>query len=205
MGKITPGKHKVSFVDLPRVSDLFKTEEIMEKKTDLKLMEAIMRWKLGFGNFNDLLEGRRPLPAKRKKAVHMDFLQPMPRKGVSHLVMSLLVSKENMDTLRLGHIPDAQEDHWFMYCDDKYIRFYRSWTGTCIFRAHYCRQTDSKYLIDRLTVNHALAEFGVCSDMPAARLFVYLLVAGTDGNSEAAWDDFINSWECWLRHSKCKE
>jgi hypothetical protein len=38
------------------------------------------------------------------------------------------VDAEDMEILRKGHIPNAQEDHWFMYCDDEHIRYYRSWT-----------------------------------------------------------------------------
>lgn len=162
---------------------------------NIKETEAIMRWKLGLGNFNKLLEGKSPLPDKTRKAEKMDWLQPMPDKDVSEVEMNLAVEEEDMDVLRKGHIPEVQEDHWFMYCDDEYIRYYRSWTGMCAFEAHYRKSDVGKYIIDKVTVNHALTEFGINNDFAATHLLLYLLVAELDYNGEAAWDDFIAAWE----------
>jgi hypothetical protein len=105
------------------------------------------------------------------------------------------VDAEDMEILRKGHIPNAQEDHWFMYCDDEHIRYYRSWTGMCAFEAHYRKMADGSYLIDHLTINKNITEFGVNGDKPAQVLFVYLLTAETGGDERRAWNDYINAWE----------
>ena len=34
---------------------------------------------------------------------------------------------------KLGLIPEAMEDKWFILFDDGWLLFYRSWTGFCIF------------------------------------------------------------------------
>lgn len=55
--------------------------------------------------------------------------QPMPTEGTINININFLLSHAQMKKILMGHIPTAQEDHWFMYCTDSYIRFFRSWTG----------------------------------------------------------------------------
>ena len=43
--------------------------------------------------------------------------------------MNERISAEAMQEVRYGHIPEAMEDHWFMYCDESTIRYHRSWKG----------------------------------------------------------------------------
>ena len=69
------------------------------------------------------------------------------------------VSEADMDILRRGHIPDAMEDHWFMYCDDKAIRYYRSWTGMPAFEARYVK-TNLGAKITSLKMNRELCQWG---------------------------------------------
>ncbi len=42
-------------------------------------------------------------------------------------------SKEELSTLRLGHIPEEMEDKWFWYMEGNTLYAHRSWTGYCIF------------------------------------------------------------------------
>lgn len=52
---------------------------------------------------------------------------PTASDEMSEIAFDFRISAEAMDIIRKGHIPEAQENHWFMYCDDEYIRDYRSW------------------------------------------------------------------------------
>ena len=103
-----------------------------------------------------------------------------------------------MAIIRKGHIPEVQEDHWFMYCDDDYIRYYRSWTGICAFEAHY-KKKGSDYIVDHLKMNHALAEFGVNGDETGAALFCYLVIAESGGDADAAWQNYLCKWDMLVR------
>jgi len=49
-------------------------------------------------------------------------------------------------------MPQEMEDHWFMYCDSETIRYYRSWTGLCVYVAHYEKRGDH-YEITNLTID----------------------------------------------------
>lgn len=156
---------------------------------------AMMRWKLGLGNLNNVFVGKNPLPEKKKTATSSDWrIEPMPDKEVSDLPLDLRIPESAMSILRKGHIPEVQEDHWFMYCGSKYIRYYRSWTGCCAFEARY-RKEGTVYVVDNLRINHALVEFGVNGDAAGVALFHYLIVAECGGDAQKAWQDYIEAWE----------
>lgn len=82
------------------------------------------------------------------------------------------------------------EDHWFMYCDHEYIRYYRSWTGVCVFEAHYL-PNGKAYLIDRIRINHHAVDLGANKEKAGTALFCYLLNAETEGEAELTWKEFL--------------
>ena len=158
---------------------------------------AIMFWKLCLGNPNKFFEGKNPLPDKSKLATSSDCqIEPLPTdtNDVSDVPLNFILSNEDLEIIRRGHIPEVQEDHWFMYCDEQYIRYYRSWTGACAFEAHY-EISENGYRIDNLKMNRALSEFGVNGDDAGVALFQYLLIAETGGNSELAWQHYLDEWD----------
>ena len=172
-------------------------EKLKTEKLEKQHLISMMRWKLGHGNFNKILSRREHLQKKIKNATRNDWhTKPMPicADEISEISCGLKVSSEAMDIISKGHIPEAQEDHWFMYCDNEFIRYYRSWTGDCAFEAHY-RAYGSDYIIDNLKMNHALASFGVNGDESGAALFYYLIIAEIGGNTEEAWHKYIKAWE----------
>jgi hypothetical protein len=42
------------------------------------------------------------------------------------------------DKLRLGLIPREMEDKWFIYFDEPFLKFHRSWTGQAVYRVKLC-------------------------------------------------------------------
>lgn len=160
-----------------------------------------MQWKLGLGNMSKFFMGDTFLPSKYVVATERSWnIQPMPERDITTMQVNIPVSSLNMDIIKRGHIPEAQEDHWFMYCDYEYIRYYRSWSGSCSYVAHYRREEDH-WLIDELTINHALVEFGVNGDEPGLFLFVYLIKAETGLDATKEWFDYIRIWkETYLKH-----
>ena len=170
-----------------------------EKAEQFAQTKAIMFWKLANGNVARILNGENGMPDKSKVATKESWeIKPMPEDSeeTSIIKLTLALSHENMKKLRRGHIPEAQEDHWFMYCDGEYIRYYRSWTGMCAFEAHVAYSSVGEaYYVDKVKVNHALVEFGVNGDIPAACLFMYLIAAEVGGDAASAWKDFTKAWE----------
>ena len=174
--------------------DLLAEEEQEEKKAQ---MFAIMRWKLGLGNFNGIIEGGDGLPHKMQVATADSWkTMPMPDDDseVSRLETRIEISKREMEIISKGHIPEVQEDHWFMYCTADCIRYYRSWTGMCAYEAYY-HEENHRFIIDKVCMNHNLCEFGVNGDEAGLALLRYLLVAETGANAEEAWHEYTMAWD----------
>lgn len=177
----------------------WKHTKRLKKKSEEEKRQfmALMRWKLGLGDFNKVVTGDNPLPDKSRTATAADWkTEPMPvgSEMVSDLPFDFRIPANAMEIIRKGHVPEVQEDHWFMYCDHEYIRYYRSWTGICAFEAHY-RKDGEDYLVDQLKINHSLAEFGVNGDASGAALFCYLVIAEAGGEAESAWQNYLQMWE----------
>ena len=71
---------------------------------------------------------------------------------------NISLTKEEFENLSIGHIPESMEDHWFMYCDDNSINYFRSWTGIQIFKGYYKFENDL-YNIYMLEINNNKEEW----------------------------------------------
>ena len=61
---------------------------------------------------------------------------PMPEKHET-FILNRSFSREEMDALRCGNIPQAMEDKWFWYMEGPTLWAHRSWTGYCIYRIDF--------------------------------------------------------------------
>lgn len=169
----------------------------LEEKQRRQQMFAIMFWKLALGDLNKIFEGKDPLPDKSKTATADDWqIEPMPDnpEDTAETDIDIKLTGYEMKVLRKGHIPAVMEDHWFMYCDEESIRYYRSWTGICAFEAKY-RKTAKGFEIFRLKMNKGLAEFGVNGNDAGVALFKYLIAAETGGDADRAWQNYLQTWQ----------
>ena len=178
---------------------LEEEREEMEKQTadddEKKQFQAIMLWKLGLGNMGKFFIGEKHMPNKSRVAKSTSWkTEPMPRTDISRIKVGISVTEEDMTIIRKGHIPEVQEDHWFMYCSREHIRYYRSWTGICAFEAHFYKDRQ-QYVIDEIIINQALVEFGVNGDEAGVALFLYLLNAEVGGDAMGAWQNYLDKWE----------
>ena len=178
---------------------LEELQEEMEEQTadddEKKQTQAVMLWKLGLGNMSKLFNGEDPMPNKTKIAKSTSWkTEPMPPTDISRIEVNISVTEKDMLIIRKGHIPEAMEDHWFMYCDDEYIRYFRSWSGMCAFEAHF-HKVEDHYAIDEICINQALVEFGVNGDKSGVALFLHLLTAEVGGNAMAAWQAYLDKWD----------
>jgi len=49
------------------------------------------------------------------------------------LQLGLLFSDDEGERIRRGHIPKDMDDKWFIFFEDGWLYFHRSWTGHCIY------------------------------------------------------------------------
>ena len=57
---------------------------------------------------------------------------PIPNQR-EHFPLPLHFSDAEGERLRLGHVPKDMDDKWFIFFEDGWLYFHRSWTGHCIY------------------------------------------------------------------------
>ena len=149
--------------------------------------KTLMMWVKGAGNSAKRFNGENPVPKKTVVATKESWkIKPMPEKNVT-IPMNVTIPREAMQVVKYGHIPDAMEDHWFMYCDESTIRYYRSWTGSCIYIAKYVEEGD-KCTITELQVNRDPAQYSNTDNDDDIALFLALLTEEFGGDASGYWD-----------------
>ena len=149
--------------------------------------QALLMWKMGAGNSAKRFNGENPIPQKTKVATKDSWnIEPMPDKHTT-IPMDENIPSAAMRIVKYGHIPDAMEDHWFMYCDETTIRYYRSWTGFCIYVAKY-EDDGETCRITELTVNREPEQYTCTDNEHDAALFMALLTEEYGGDASKYWD-----------------
>ena len=146
-------------------------------------------WKMGLGNSAKRFSGEDPAPEKNVIATKDSWKTlSMPEENLT-VPMDLRLTDEQMGTILRGHIPEAMEDHWFMYCGDNHIRYYRSWTGFCIFEAAF-EESYSGFKVSSLTINQNPDQFRAVPEKATA-LFCALLMEECGGDAEQYWKQYL--------------
>ena len=183
---------KSAYRDTPETQEQcdFIAQYAEEMKQEELVRQALMMWKMGAGNSAKRFNGEDPIPEKTEIATKDSWnIEPMPDKHTT-IQMDESIPSAAMRIVKYGHIPDAMEDHWFMYCDETTIRYYRSWTGFCIYVAKYeddgviCRITE-------LTVNREPKQYSCADNEYDAALFMALLTEEYGGDASKYWDKAI--------------
>ena len=148
--------------------------------------QALLMWKMGAGNSAKRFNGENPIPEKTKIATKDSWnIEPMPDKHTT-IPMDESIPSAAMRIVKYGHIPDAMEDHWYMYCDETTIRYYRSWTGFCIYVAKY-EDDGETCRITELTVNREPEQYTCTDDKHDVALFMALLTEEYGGDASKYW------------------
>ena len=148
--------------------------------------QALLMWKMGAGNSAKRFNGENPIPQKTKVATKDSWnIEPMPDKRTT-IPMDESIPSAAMRIVKYGHIPDAMEDHWFMYCDDMTIRYYRSWTGFCIYVAKYKDDGETCWITE-LTINREPEQYTCTDDNHDVALFMALLTEEYGGDASMYW------------------
>lgn len=50
-----------------------------------------------------------------------------------HFTLALAVTEADVERISRGHVPEEMDDRWFIYFEESWLYFHRSWTGACVF------------------------------------------------------------------------
>lgn len=152
-------------------------------------LRAVKMWTSGLGNSAKRFDGEDPIPEKRAVATKDSWkTMPMPEEHVT-VPLGIRLNEKQMSIVRCGHIPEAMEDHWFMYVEGDCIRYYRSWTGLCMFEGLVEKDGDG-YVIKSLTINQDRDQVNIGED-EAKSLFCALLMEECGGDAGEYWDKYL--------------
>lgn len=108
------------------------SESIVDKQK--RYQQAIGEWASKFDR------------TRKKEIATQDtqYIQPMDEHVA--IPMDFYIPNKAWAVIRQGHISHSMEDKWFMYCDESKIRFYRSWTGCCVYVAIFENVNDGIHI-----------------------------------------------------------
>jgi hypothetical protein len=104
-----------------------------------------------------------------KKATSKDWkIKPLPKKR-SLIPADRQFTSAEMDRISRGFIPMAMEEKWFIFFKSNQLYFHRSWTGYCVFVAHFKRRQDG-YVLHLIEANRNAKQYSEKDDSADARL-----------------------------------
>lgn len=116
----------------------------------------------------------RRIEHKLKAAKPTDFrTEPLPDRRTV-IPMSRLFSQQETIRIRKGLVPQQMEDKWFIYWENDNLYFHRSWTGICIYVAHFATNTAGCKL-KQVEVNRDPEQYNETSEELDARMISYLV------------------------------
>lgn len=112
--------------------------------------------------------------------VEMKMAQPtdwktetLPSKQTT-IALDRLFSREDMEVIQRGLIPEEMEDKWFIYWKDENLFFHRSWTGFCIYIVHFAVENQGARMV-KADVNRDPEQYSETIDANDARMIDYLV------------------------------
>jgi hypothetical protein len=104
-----------------------------------------------------------------KTATSKDWkIKPLPKKR-SLISADRQFTLAEMNRIRRGYIPMAMEEKWFIFFKRNRLFFHRSWTGYCVFVAHFKRSQDG-YVLHLIEANRNRRQYTEEDDAYDAKL-----------------------------------
>lgn len=111
---------------------------------------------------------------KPRTAKHGDWdTKPLPEKRAD-IPLDYEYTPEERKRIVRGFIPEQMEDKWFVVYEDHKLFFYRSWTGFCIYIAHF-KDDGTVFRATRVEANRLASQYGEKDDERDRKLVSYLI------------------------------
>ncbi len=114
-----------------------------------------------------------PEIANRHSLDNWLWVRPMPESR-KRLPVGRELSPEEYEQISLGIIPRGMDDRWFIFLEEDWLYFHRSWTGLCIYQCRLEKRGD-RYVIAEAWVNRDSDQYGRTDDDYDANLLRRLI------------------------------
>jgi hypothetical protein len=99
--------------------------------------------------------------------------EPMPD-ARKLLGPDITLSPEEYEEVQKGHLPDDMDDKWFIYFEDGWLNFHRSWTGNFIYKLRF-EPLDTSFRVAEAWVNRDSTQYHRADDEFDARFVRFLI------------------------------
>lgn len=106
--------------------------------------------------------------------------QALPEKHAA-LTLDIRLTQEELEKLKCGSIPEAMEDHWFLFYEDGKFYCVRSWSGNCIFAA----DVPDSGIITHALVSRDPAQYRCDNDEEDCAMLTHLILSCAGRTEEA--------------------
>lgn len=109
-----------------------------------------------------------------------DTWQHQPIDNPKRIVIDLHLTDKQFSKLTNGLIPQQKEDKWFIYYENEWLYFHRSWTGNGIYKAKLNKITDG-YTIKEFWAERNQEKYNNEDDKTDIETFSFLIAGGLLG------------------------
>lgn len=88
--------------------------------------------------------------------------------------VDLKLTQEHFEKLQVGFMPRNMDDRWFVYFENDWIYFHRSWTGYEIFKAQIY-QDNNGYFVKDFWVESNTEKFNLSDEKDMINTFCFIL------------------------------
>jgi hypothetical protein len=90
------------------------------------------------------------------------------------IILDRLFSREEMEVIQRGLIPEEMEDKWFIYWKEENLFFHRSWTGFCIYIVHFVVENQGARMVEA-DVNRDPEQYNETNNAIDVKMIDYLV------------------------------
>jgi O-acetyl-ADP-ribose deacetylase (regulator of RNase III) len=115
--------------------------------------------------------GARPLPAPATRASWKT--QPLPD-ARARVPYRRDFDAEEHRRVAAGIVPEAMEDKWFIFLEDDWLFFHRSWTGVCVYAVRL-RRVEAGSTVEEAWANRDPTQYSKADDTYDAEMLGFLV------------------------------
>ena len=92
--------------------------------------------------------------------------------------------------IKEGSVPERMEDKWFVFYEEPWLHFHRSWTGYCVYQLRF-EPTEGGARVAEVWVSRDAAQYRRTDDTLDELLLTALLDRRAGRKNREAWDQFL--------------
>ena len=122
----------------------------------------------------------KPTQCKMNEIATKDTWQNQPIDNPKRIAIDLHLTDKQFSKLTNGLIPQQMEDKWFIYYENEWLYFHRSWTGNGMYKAKLNKETDG-YSITEFWAERNQEKYKNEDDNTDVETFSFLIARGLLG------------------------